>query len=267
MAYAALRTSSSANGSRRLGQPAVAVVLAVDAQRVEAGGEALYLAQEVGGREPALAELARQGVGGGGERHARVDQLAEQGGDQDRVARVVQLELVDAQEAVAGERLDRLLEAEGADQVGQLDEGAEGLEGGFGGGGVPERGQQVGLADAVAAVEVDAARACRGLGLLALPERLSETEEAALAAADRVRAGEARREAREDPDGLGLAGLVRVRDVRVETHRVEPRRRHHLGDQPVRGDVRLAVAQGERGGVGHGAEPGRGGGSRHGSPC
>ena len=148
---------------RGLGQTAVAVVLAVDAQRAEVRGQALDLAQEVGGGEPALAELAGQGVGGGGERDARVDQLAEQGGDQDGVARVVQLELVDAQQPVPGEGLHGLLEAERADQVRQLDEGAEGLERGLGRGGVPEGGEQVGLADAVAAVEVDAAGAGRRL--------------------------------------------------------------------------------------------------------
>ena len=155
-------TCSSAYGGGRLGQTAVAVVLAVDAQRAEVRGQALDLAQEVGGGEAALAELAGQRVGGGGERHARVDQLAEQGGDEDGVARVVQLELVDAQQPVAAEGLHGLLEAERADEVGQLDEGAERLELGRGRGGVPQGGEQVGLADAVAAVEVDAARARRG---------------------------------------------------------------------------------------------------------
>lgn len=111
----------------------MAVVLPVDPQWPEVGGEALDLAEEVDGGEAALAELAGQGVGGGGERHARFDQLAEQAGDEDGVARVVELELVDAEEPVLAEGLHRLLEAERADQIGQLDEGAEGLQGGLGG--------------------------------------------------------------------------------------------------------------------------------------
>lgn len=170
MRCAARVTCSSVNGAGCLGQAAVAVVLAVDAQGAEVRRQTLDLAQEVGRREPALAELARQRVGGGGEGDARVDELAEQGRYEDGVAGIVQLELVDAQQTVARKGLDRLLEAEGADEVRQLHEGAERLERGLGRGGVPEGGEQVGLADAVAAVEVDATGAGRGLRRLALPE-------------------------------------------------------------------------------------------------
>lgn len=218
----------------------MAVVLAVDAQRAEVGGQALDLAQEVDRRETALAELAREGVGGGGQGHTGVDELAEQGRHENGVAGVVELELVDAQQPVAGEGLDGLLEAQGADEVRQLDEGAERLERGLRRGGVPQGGEQVGLADAVAAVEVDTAGARRGLRRPGLPE----PEEPALPAADGVRPAEPSREAVQHLDGLGLAGLVRVRNVRAEADRVEARRRHHLGDQPVRGDVRRTGAQG-----------------------
>jgi hypothetical protein len=164
--------------------------------------------------------------------------------------------------AVPGERLHGLLEAERADQVRQLHEGAEGLERGLGGGGVPQGGEQVGLADAVAAVQVDTAGAGRGLRCLGL----AEAEEAPLAAAEGVCPAETGREAGEDPYGLGLARLVRVRNVRFEAHRVEARGRHHLGDQPVRGDVRLAGAQGRGGCFGYRFDPGSGGGGRHGYP-
>jgi hypothetical protein len=226
------------------------------------GRQALDLAHEIGRGEPALTELAGQRVGGGGECNARVDELAEQGGDQDGVAGVVELELVDAQQPVAGQGLDGLLEPEGADEVGQLHERAERLAGGLGRGGVPQGRQQVGLADAVTAVEVDAARAGRGR----LPGRPAESEQPPLAGTARLLA-ETRREALQDLDGLRLAGLVRVRYVRAEAHRVEPRRRHHLGDQPVRGNARLTGAQGQRGRVGHGAGSGGGRGGGHGSPC
>ncbi len=241
---------------RSLGQAAVAVVLAVDAQRAEVGGQALDLAQEVGRREPALAELAGQRVGGGRERHARLDQLAEQRGDEHGVAGVVQLELVDAQQTVAAERLHGLLEPERTDQVGQLHEGAERLERGLGRGGVPQGGEQMGLADAVAAVQVDAAGAGRGLGRLGP----AEAEQAAPAGAGGVRAAEPGGEALQNLYGLDLAGLVRVRDVGGEADRVEARRRHHLGDQTVRRDVRLAGAQGLRARIGQGAGTGSGGG-------
>src|SRR5690606_20019946 len=251
---------------RRFGQPAVAVVLAVDAQGAEVGRQALDLAQEVGRREAALAQLAGQRVGGGGERDARLDQLAEQGGHEHRVARVVEFELVDAQQAVPGGGADPLREARGAAQVGQLREGAERLEGGLGGRGVPERGQQVGLAHAVAAVEVDAARAGRGLA-----GRLAEAEQPAPAGTAGGRRAEPGGEPLQDAHRLGLAGLVRVRYVGAEADRVEAGRRHHLGDQPVRGDVRLAGAQGQRGQAGRGTGRGGGGGGRgggrHAYPC
>lgn len=230
----------------------MAVVLAVDAQRAEVRRQALDLAQEVGGREPALAELARERVGGGGERDARLDQLAEQRRDQDGVARVVQLELVDAQQPVPGEGPHRLLEAEGADQVGQLDEGAEGLEGGLRRGGVPQGRQQVRLADAVAAVQIDTARPGGDLGRLGP----AEAEEPPPGAADGVRSAQSGREPLQDADRLGLARLVRIRDVGAEADRVEAWRRHHLGDQPVRGDVRLAGAEGHRARVGYRTEAG-----------
>ncbi len=214
--------------------------------------------------EPALAELARQGVGGGGERHARVDQLAEQGGDEDGVARVVELELVDAQQAVAGQGLDRLLEAEGADQVRQLHEGAERLERGLGRGGVPEGGEQVGLADAVAAVEVDAAGARRGLRGLGLPE----AEEAA--ACRRRRRAPRRARPRSRPGRwtasvwLGWFGSGMYVSKRTESNR---------GGGTISATSRSAGTCGSRAHRDSGAasaiglEPGGGGGGRHGSPC
>ena len=239
MAYAALVTCSSEYGRRGLGQTAVAVVLAVDAQRAEGCGQALDLAQEVGCGEPALAELARECVGGGGQRDPGVHQFAEQGGDEYGVARVVQFELVDAQQPVAAQGLHGLLEAERADQVRQLDEGAEGLElrarpgwrarGRRAGGSCRRRNRRPGRPrgarpDAAGFPSAEPALAARRRSACAPPSPAAK--------------------ALEHPHRLGLAGLVRVRNVRIEADRVEARRRHHLGDQPVGGDMRLAGAQG-----------------------
>ncbi len=86
----------------------------------------------------------------------------------------------------------------------------------------------------------------------------AEAEEAAPAGGGGARA-QSGRELLQDPYGLALAGLVRVRDVRAEADRVEAGRGHHLGDQALRGDVGLAGAQGERGGgrPGYRGGPGR----------
>ena len=187
-------------GGRR-GQVAVAVVGPVHAQHLEARRQRLDLAQEVGGGEAALAELVRQRVGGRGQLHAAVGQPGEQRGDQDGVAGVVELELVDADQREVGQPLHRGGEAEGADQAGVLDERAVGLLLARRRGLVPERGQQVGLADAEAAVEVDADRA----GDRSLPLE----QPAAL-----LRSGGAdgRGEGLEPVARSGLAGLCGVRD-------------------------------------------------------
>ena len=84
--------------------------------------------------------------------------FAEQRADQHRVPGVVEFELVDADQAAGGPG-HRPGEAERAHQVRVLDEGAVGLLRAVPGPGrVPQRGEQVGLADAIPAVEIDAAR-------------------------------------------------------------------------------------------------------------
>ena len=131
----------------------MAVVLAVDPQHVEVGRQALDLAEEVLRGEPALPQLVRQRVRRGRQADAGLDELAQQGRHEHRVAGVVELELVDADEAVALERLDGRAEAERADEVGVLDERPEPLGPGHG---MPQGGEQVRLAHAEAAVEVHA---------------------------------------------------------------------------------------------------------------
>ena len=81
---------------RRVGQPAVPVVLAVDAHRVEVRREPLDLAQEVVGGEPALAEPAGQRVRRRRQPDAGLAQPGQQRRHQHRVTGVVELELVDA---------------------------------------------------------------------------------------------------------------------------------------------------------------------------
>ena len=74
------------------------------------------------------------------------------------VGHVVQLELVEAQQAVAANGGDRLVHPDEADHRGQLAEGQVRRRAGRG---VPERGDQVGLAHAEAPVEVEARRSAR----------------------------------------------------------------------------------------------------------
>ncbi len=140
-------------GRWSLGQTAVTVVVAVDSQHLEVSREALDLPQEILGGETVVPQGIRQSVGRRREVHATLDERAEQGRDEHRVARVVELELVDGEQAVAAEGLDRRGEPERTDEVGQLDEGAERLRLG---GHVPQGRQQVRLAHAEPAVEVDA---------------------------------------------------------------------------------------------------------------
>ena len=57
----------------------MAVVLTVDADRLEGLREPLDLPHEVGGGEPPLPQLAGQGVRGGGEADSVLAQVAEEG--------------------------------------------------------------------------------------------------------------------------------------------------------------------------------------------
>ena len=164
------------------------------------------------------------------------DELAQQPGHHHRVARVVELELVDAEQVGAAEELDGVLVAERADERGVLDERAEVLPARRHR--VVDRREQVRLADAEAAVEVDA-----GLELGAALLRDGTARRAAPAPAARER------------DEQVLRLLLRrergIRAIRVEGRIVELRRRHqggdHLGprsaaDRSVRWTMPAAVA-------------------------
>jgi hypothetical protein len=180
---------------------AVPEVLAVDPDDVELVRQHLDLALEVHRGEPAVAQGTRQGVGRGRKLDAGVGQFTHQPGHQDCVARIVQLELINADQLVAAERIHCLTEGQGAHQVGVLNERAEGLGTR---GGVPERGQQVGLAHAEAAVQVDP-----GAGLVLLAEQLLEQAAA-------VGRSHAVGETLECPDCGGLARLLGIRTVAGE---------------------------------------------------
>ena len=87
---------------------ATAVVEAVDPQRLEVRRERVDLAEEVGRGEAALAERVRWRVGRRGHPGAARHELAEEPRHEHRVARVVELELVDADESRAREQLHGL---------------------------------------------------------------------------------------------------------------------------------------------------------------
>ena len=193
------------------------VVRPVDADRVENSCERVDFAQEVLRGEPALPQLLGQRVRCRGHRHPALDQLRQQPRDQRGVARVVQLELVDAHHDVVGQQFDALDEAENPGQLGELAERRErrrrrrrGRDR------VVARRQQVGLADAEPAVEVEPdARQHLALAeqlLLARPPRHRLVAE--------LQAG---------LHGRGLRRLGRIGPVAVEADVGEGRRRDAAG--------------------------------------
>src|SRR5690606_8056242 len=125
------------------------------------------------------------------------------------------------------EPLDRVGEPERTDQIRELTEGAER----FGRGrAVEDRGEQVGLADAEAAVEVEAG----AVDLLFLTEQ-------ALLRGGLVDLGDLSGELLGLAHRGGLAGFVRVGDVGGEADLVEHGWRHHLGDELIRRNLRMAI--------------------------
>ena len=89
--------------------------------------ERVDFTQEVLRGEPPLAQLLGQRVRRRRHRHPAFHQLRQQPRDQRGVARVVELELVDAHHDVIGQQLDALDEAEHPGQLGQLAERGERL--------------------------------------------------------------------------------------------------------------------------------------------
>ena len=231
-ASAARFTASRSGGGRRLGQAAVPVVLAVDAHRLEVRRQPLDLAQEVVGGEPALARACPAACSRSPPARTPASRSRVSSVETSTVSPGSSSSNSSTQTSgVRRQRLDRVVEAERPDQVGQLDEGGEQLGAGRG---VPQRGQQVRLADAVAAVEVDPAGA-RPPGLARPSSRL------------RGRSPTRRRRtpgARSTASRLGR--LPRVGTVGVEADVGEPRRRHQLGDQPVRGHPGVALGEVDR---------------------
>ncbi len=141
-----------AEWNRSFREAPVAIVLTIDAEHVKLVGQHLDFALEVDCRKPAVAQRAWQGIGRRCELHPGVGEFTHQAGHQDRVPRIVELELVDADQRVPAERLNRPPEGQGPDEVCVLDERAERF---FAGRRVPKGRQEVSFADAEAAVEVD----------------------------------------------------------------------------------------------------------------
>ena len=144
---------SSSFAAERIGLDARlrSVVGPVDADDLEVRRDRRDLASEVVGRETSLAEAVGQRVRRGDDLHARSDHRSEEGHGHQRLRDVVELELVDAEQPVRREGGDRRLHAEEPDDAGELGEREVRLRRRRL---VPRGGEQVGLADAVAAVEV-----------------------------------------------------------------------------------------------------------------
>ncbi len=134
------------------------VVRAVDAHDLEVRGNRRDLPREVVGSEPSLAEPVRQRVRCRDDSHSGGDHGAKEGHGHQRLRDVVELELVDAQEAVRGEGRYRCVHPEEPDDARQLREREIRLRVGRL---VPGRGKQVRLPDAIATVEI-ARRGARG---------------------------------------------------------------------------------------------------------
>ena len=201
-----------------LGQPDVPEVGAVHAEGGEPVGQPTDLAAELVRREPALAQLAGQRVGGRGEEHAGVGQLTEQPGHQHGVAGIVEFEFVDGQQPVAGQPLHRFPEAQRADQVGVLDEGAVGLRSRHR---VPERCQQMGLADPEPAVQIHPGRL--RVGGPAEPALLRRVGDRLRHCGERGERGLLRRfgwigAVGAEPDGVEPAGRNQALDQLAGTH-------------------------------------------------
>ena len=165
----------------------------------------------------------------------RVGEPAQHRGDQNRVTRIVELELVDADQPRSGEPFDGLREPERAGQVGQFDERAEDALRTRHRRHVPQRRQQMRLADAEAAVEVEARPVLGRGGTSAQPPTSP------------IRA--VTRSAGKGPDRSdrrGLCRFCRVRPVRLEADGREARRGHHLFDQRLGGQLGSAVDQASR---------------------
>ena len=216
---------------RRGRQVTVPVVRTLDAHRGEHRRQRVDLTQEVLGGEAPLAQLLGQRVRGRRHRHAALDQRRQQARDQGGVARIVEFELVDAQQHVVRQQLDALHEPEHTRELGEFAERRERplvvrrLTDR-----VVRRRQQVGLADTEPTVEVhpDAGQH------LTLAEQL-------------LLAGAARHglfgELAARLHGRGLRRLPRVGAVGVEADVGERRRRNQLGDQPFRCDAGMSIDQ------------------------
>lgn len=142
------------------GHVAATIVGAVDPEGVEDPSQLRDLAEEVGCREASFAKRIRWSVARRGDARARVHELAEEARHDHRVAWVVELELVNRDEARALEGADGLRVAEGADEGRVLDKRAEVFPPRVR---VPDGGEQVRLADSESAIEVDAWLDGRGL--------------------------------------------------------------------------------------------------------
>jgi hypothetical protein len=202
---------------------AATVVESVDAESRELRRERVDLAQEVLGGEAALAESVRRRVGCRGHARAARGELPEKTRHDPGVSRVVELELVDAEQRRALEHARGTRVPERPDEGGVLDEGAEVLAAGRR---VPEGREEVGLADAETAVEVEA-----GQHVLVAPAGEQPTR--APRGDERLHGG----------DGVRLRRVVEVGAVALDRGRGELAGRHEVVDHLLAREGRHPVGE------------------------
>jgi hypothetical protein len=206
------------------------VVGPVHPDRGESRRQPLDLAQEILGSEPILAEPVGQRVRRGRQCHPVLGKTGQQGRDQDGVARVVQLELVDGEQPHAMQCLHKILEAEGASQVCQLDKGGVRLRRRSL---MPQRRQQMRLADAEATVQIHPASASRAPPPQQQPAAFRGTVQLAGELLQRLAGGR-------------LGRLGGIGQVAAEAHAGEQRRGHQPGDELLGRHHRHTVDQAGR---------------------
>ena len=201
------------------------VVVAFDPQHIEVRRESLDFAQEVLSGEALLAEFLRQRVGCRCESHTGLDQSPKQRRHEHGVTRIVEFELIDAHQSMPAEGFHGCCKSERADEVGVLHEGAVRLRLRSG---VPQRRKQVGLANPEAPVEVGTGASLRRRGP---PQPAPAGRRSGQTLGERLERGPRRR----------LRRLRWIGDVRRESLPREVRRWDEVGEDALRGHLRIAV--------------------------
>ncbi len=181
--------------------------------------------------EAALAELLGQRVRRRRHRHPALDQFRQQPRDQRGVARVVELELVDAHHDVVGQQVDALDEAEHPGQLGQLAERGERRSARR----TPRNRSTTTPAGA------SCRRRTRRRGRCPTPGSASRLPNSFFLPARRATA--CSQNCRHDCTAAACDGSAGIRLVGVEADVGKRRRWNQLGDQPLRRDAGVPIDQ------------------------